>query len=229
MSLLTMLLILAPLLMGCRRLRRLQQDGRRHAALRLYRRMSLALGGIVLLSMAAQEALLLLGGQLSWATGLPLHLCCLMGLLLLPALLTRRGLLLHPLLYAGAPGAALALVFPAVPETFAPLWMTFFFCVMHAGIVQGPLLPLTLGWRPHPRGAVHAFVFLLAAGVVASIVNRITGGNYLFLSWPVAGTPLMALSRWGKVTYRALLAALAGGILAAEALLLHLHRRRSEK
>ena len=56
---------------------------------------------------------------------------------------------------------------------------------------------------------------LLAAGA-AEVANRLTGGNYLFLSGPVAGTPLVLLARWGAAVYRLLLAGLAGLVLAAE-------------
>lgn len=228
MSWFSLLLLLVPLMAGRRRLARLVQCRRADDAQRLYRRLALALGSIVLLSMAAQEALLLEGGLLNWATGLPLHLCSLMGLLLLPALLTRRDALLHTLLYAGVPGAGLALLFPSVARTPAPMWMAFFFCVMHAGIVLAPLLPMAMGWRPRPRGAGQALLFLLLAGSAAALANRLTGGNYIFLSGPVAGTPLMALSHWGQSVYRALLAALAALTLLAGAVIVHLRRRKGE-
>ena len=135
---LTPVLLLMLLLPGLRRMRRSAPD----KSLRLYRLMSWGLGGIVLGAMAAQETILLLAGQLTWATGLPLHLCSLMGLTVLPALVTRRETLLSALLYAGVPGAALALLFPAVADTPWPGLTRFFFLLMHAGIVLSPLLPM---------------------------------------------------------------------------------------
>lgn len=216
------LLLFSPLIPACLRLRRLRREGRLDAAQRLYRLLAALCGGAILLSMAAQEALLMLCGQLTWATGLPLHLCSLMGLLALPTLLTRSETLMHVLLLAGAPGAALALMFPAIAATPYPRAMAFFFCLMHAGIVASPLLPLAMGWTPRVQGAGKAFLFLLLAGLIASIANRLTGGNYLFLAGPVAGTPLLLLARWGGGAYRVMLAALAGIVLMAEALILRL-------
>lgn len=214
-----LLLLLLPLLRAQRR------AADPSAALQAYRRTAWVLGGIVLSSMAAQELILLFAGQLTWATGLPLHLCSLMGVLLLPALLTRWEPLMHALLFGGAPGALLALLFPAVADTPWPLWTGFFFRLMHAGLLCGPLPALLLGWRPRPEGALQAWLTLLFCGIVAMAANALTGGNYLFLSGPVAGTPLMLLAQWGRTVYRLLLAIAAGLLIAAGGFAVHLLRR----
>ena len=210
-----LLLILLPLL----------QSLRRDCNVQLYRLTAALLGSGIWLAMAAQEVILALAGQLQWATALPLHLCSMMGLLALPALLTRRDTLLHTLLYAGAPGALLALLFPAVAETPWPGWTRFFFCAMHAGLVCAPLLPMTLGWRPRPEGALQEWLFLLLAGSIALVANAFTGGNYLFLAGPVPGTPLIPLAQWGSTVYRILLALIAAVLLAAEGGIVWLGRR----
>lgn len=213
-----MLLVMMITLPGIFQLRR-RKDPEAH---RLYRRTVWLLGGVILLSMGMQEAIMFRAGLLTWATALPLHLCSLMGLTVLPALLTRRDLLLHALLFAGLPGALLALIFPAIAETPWPRITAFFFRTMHTGIVLAPLLAISSGWEPRPRGALQAGVFLLGAGLTAMTVNGLTGGNYLFLAAPIAGTPLMWLSRWGTGVYRLLLALLAMLALSAGAGLLFL-------
>lgn len=223
MAILTLLTVLLPLLSVCRRLRVSPGDGR------LYRQAAGFLGGGILACMAAQELLLLLSGQLTWASALPLHLCSLMGLLALPALRMRDETLLHALLFAGMPGAALALVFPAVADTPWPRLTAFFFCLMHAGLVCAPLLALAGGWRPEPRGVWRAEGFLFLAALAAMAANALTGGNYLFLAGPVAGTPLVFLSRWGLSAYRLLLALLAFLLLTGEAGLLLLLTRKSRR
>lgn len=210
-----LLLLLLPLLHSIRRKR----------SLRLYRLTAIGLGGGIWIAMAAQEVILALAGQLTWATALPMHLCSLMGLMALPALLTRREVLLHTLLYAGAPGALMALLFPAIADTPWPGWTAFFFHAMHASLVCAPLLAMTPGWRPRPEGALQAWLFLLLAGGVAMAANALTGGNYLFLAGPVPGTPLMLLGRWGSTVYRLLLALLAALVLTGEGLLVWLGRR----
>ena len=93
------------------------------AARRLYRRAAWALGLLCLLAMLAQELMLLLSHQLSWRTGLPLHLCSAMGVLMLPTLLTGNESLRHAALYLGVPGALAALLFPAVLSTPWPRGM----------------------------------------------------------------------------------------------------------
>lgn len=233
MTLLPTLLVFLCLLPLCRGIRSRQRRGLDAQAMRLYRWGAGVLGGAVLASMAAQEAILYLAGQLSWATALPLHLCSLMGFLALPALITRRETLLHTLLLLGAPGAALAIIFPAVADTPWPRLTGFFFALMHAGIFLAPLLPLSLGWRPRALGAAQAGLLLLAAGTAALIANRLTGGNYLFLAGPVAGTPLVLLSRWGRGVYLLMLALLAALLLGGEAVLIRIfsagYRRNATK
>lgn len=205
-------------LMAGRRIRQLRKAGESAAARRCYRLSAWLLGGTILAAMAVQETILLLSGLLSWQTGLPLHLCSLLGLLTLPALLTRRETLLDGLLLAGVPGALLALLFPAALTTPWPRLTLAAFHTLHAGLVCAPLLPLYDGWRPGPRSALRAWGLLLGAGGAALIANHLTGGNYLFLSGPVAGTPLTWLARWGRGPYRLLLAGLAGAVLTLESL-----------
>ena len=176
----------AALGLGMRRIALLRRCGVRPAALRLYRRLSFLTGGGAWVAMAVQEAALLFGGQLTWRTGLPLHLCSVMGLVSLPALITRRRFLWHCMLFLGAPGALAALVFPAVAATPWPELTRAAFCLMHCCVLLAPLLPLSLGMRPTPRGAAEAGGALLLLALVASAANALTGGNYLFLN----GSPI---------------------------------------
>lgn len=200
-----------------RRVRRLRKSGEAGEAARLYRRAAWALGLTIYAAMAVQESVLLASGMLTWQTGLPLHLCSMMGLLSLPMLLSGRCFLWHLSLYLGLPGAALALFFPAVLPTPWPLITNLSFFVLHAGLIWAPLLPLSLGRRPSPRGAMAAGGFLLAAGLAVIAVNKQLGSNYLFVSWAIPGTPLEWLGRWGMAGYRMLLAALCALLLALEA------------
>lgn len=180
----------------------------------LYRRHAWTLGLLILLAMGAQEGVLLLSGQLSWSNGLPLHLCSLLGVLTLPMLLTRRRTLCSAALFIGLPGAALALLFPAVLATPWPTLTAAAFHTLHAGLVCAPWLPITRGWRPVPMDALRAGGLLLAAAALAMLINPLTGGNYLFLACPIPGTPLAWLGQWGLWPYRGLLAGLASITLA---------------
>ena len=195
---------------------------------RLYRVAAWCVGLITWAAMLTQEAILLLTGQLSWRTGLPLHLCSAMGVLLLPMLLAKRPFLWHAALYLGIPGALLALVFPAIASTPWPEMTRVSFFMLHCMLVLAPLLPLSLGRRPQPVGALHALAFVLALGGLALPVNRLTGSNYLFLSLPVAGTPLDLLAQGGTASYRLILLALCVLLLGAEAAVVKACLRRRE-
>ena len=195
----------------------------------MYRKVAWALGLTVCGAMAVQEGVLLASGMLTWQTGLPLHLCSMMGVLTLPMLVSGRRFLWHLSLYLGLPGAALALLFPAVLVTPWPLVTELSFFILHAGLVLAPLLPLCLGQRPSPWGAAAAGGFLLAAGLVVMAVNARLGSNYLFVSGAIPGTPLEWLAQWGTAGYRALLASLCALLLAAEAAGVWLIGRRAKK
>lgn len=215
-----LILALAVLLMrrACRRIR---------LSPPLYRRYAWTGGLVIALAMAAQETILLLSSQLTWATGLPLHLCSLLGVLTLPMLLGDSPLLRSAALFIGVPGAALALVFPAILATPWPLMTALAFHTLHAGLVCTPWLAMAGGWRPRPRDAGLAGLFLLGAAAAAMVVNPLTGGNYLFLAFPIAGTPLGWLGQWGIWPYRGLLALLAGMILLCGALICGMAAKRS--
>lgn len=202
---------------ACRRIRR---DPRR------YPFFAWVHGLLVLLSMLVQEGVLLFSGLLDWSNGLPLHLCSMMGLLTLPMLLARRRTLCSAALFLGMPGGVLALLFPAMLVTPWPTLTAAAFHTLHAGLVCAPWLPIARGWRPVPADALRAGLMLLTLGGLAMLLNPLTGGNYLFLARPVGGTPLALLAQWGIGPYRLLLAQLATLVLAAEAGITALLRKR---
>lgn len=204
------LILTALICWTCRACRRIRRENRR------YRRYAWILGLVIYAAMLMQEGVLLLSGMLDWSNGLPLHLCSLMGVLTLPMLLTRSRILRSAALFIGVPGAALALIFPAVLQTPWPTVTALGFHTLHAGLVCAPWLVIAKGWRPVPADAARAGLVLLMAGALAMLLNPITGGNYLFLAYPIAGTPLAWLGRWGLWPYRGMLAVLAGMVLAAE-------------
>ena len=217
-------LILALLLFwthcACRQIRR---------SPRVYRRYAWMLGLLVYAAMLTQEGILLFSGMLDWSNGLPLHLCSLLGVLTLPMLLTRRRILCSAALFIGIPGAALAVIFPAVLRTPWPVLTAAAFHTLHAGLICAPWLVIARGWRPAAADAGRAGIVLLAAGALAMLINPLAGGNYLFLAFPIPGTPLAWLGQWGIWPYRALLAALAGMVLASGAMIAALAQKRSAR
>lgn len=205
-----------------RRITLLRRQGLMAMARRLYLRTACVISGLVWASMLAQELLLLLDGRLTWQTGLPLHLCSAMGVLLTPMLLSGVRPLWHVSLYLGVPGGLAALVFPSIIATPWPDAMRLAFFMTHCMIVLGPLLPMSLGHIPAPSGALHALGFLVLLGLIALAVNGLTGGNYLFLNLPASGTPLALLAGESVTAYRLALLCLCGLVVGAEALAVRL-------
>lgn len=208
--------------MGMRRITLWRRCGCNPPAMRLYLTLSWLVGGSAYAAMAVQEAVLLLSGQLHWRNALPLHLCSLMGVLTLPMLISRRRMLWHLSLYLGLPGALMALLFPAVLETPWPRVTELAFHTMHCCVFLAPLLPLSLGQRPSPWGAVWSLGFLALAACVALGVNALTGGNYLFLNF----SPLSWMNQWGLTAWRLMLALAALAVLAVEAFIVFLLQRK---
>ena len=206
-----------PVVVLMRRVRRLRGAGETEQALRVYRCGAWTLGLAVYGAMAVQEGVLLASGMLNWQTGLPLHLCSMMGVLSLPMLVSGRRFLWHLSVYLGLPGAAMALLFPAVLPTPWPLVTELSFFALHAGLILAPLLPLCLGRRPSPLGAVASGGFLLGIGVAVILLNDWLGSNYLFVNGAIPGTPLGMLARWGLTGYRLALGGLVALVLVAEA------------
>lgn len=209
-----------------RRIAQWQRLGYPRLMRRLYHRTAWCIGGGLWLCMAVQETLLLLDGKLTLQSGLPLHLCSALGMMTLPMLCTGNRFLWHTALYLGMPGAVLALLFPAVAASPWQEWMNLAFFGMHCLLVLAPLLPLSLGWRPEPSGALHALAFILLLGAVDLSVNAALNSNYLFLSLPARGTPLALLSGGGLWAYRAALLGLCAVALTAEAAAVFLWKYR---
>lgn len=212
-----------------RRMKHLRRLGLQEEARQLYRRASWSMGAAVWCAMLLQEGILWRSGLLSWQSGLPLHLCSMTGILTLPMLLSGNDTLWHSALLAGLPGAALALIFPAPPSTPWPGWMALGFYGLHALLICAPLLPLGMGRRIAVQGAAQAWLFWVTAALGISIINRLLSSNYLFLSHPVEGTPLVRLARQGETAYRAWLFGLFTLWMAAQGCLCMLCSRMRQR
>lgn len=154
----------------------------------------------LLLSMAAQLWLLHLDGLLSVQTGLPLHLCGFSALVCILLCLRFSKRLYHFLLLLGVPGAALALVFPAVVPCSHPLLMRAAFLRLHVLIIA---VAVFFAAQKKPLPADPKETFLLGNGLMllAAVTNRLTGSNYLFLRAAPAGTPLAIMIVHGYPVY----------------------------
>lgn len=158
------------------------------------------LGAGLALSMLSQLWLLRLDGLLSLATGLPLHLCGMMGVLSVPMLVFSPRWLCRFALLLGAPCAFLALCFPAVIASSAPITMSLAFNRLHALILCAAFL-CNAKEKPSPRDARASFLVGNGYLVLVAALNRVLNTNYLFLRAPPLGTPLEWFFARGNAFY----------------------------
>lgn len=127
-----------------------------------------------------------LGFQHTWSFSyaLPLHLCDVAAFVAAAALWTRRPMLVELTYFWGLAGTSNSLITPNIADHF-PSYLYFQFYIAHAAIVAAALF-LVVGLRITPRRGVLTRVIALTLGlaVVDSIVNLLTGGNYMFLRQP---------------------------------------------
>ncbi len=124
-----------------------------------------------------------LGFQHTWSAGyaLPLHLCDVAAFVSAAALWTRRPLLVELTYFWGLAGTSNSLITPDLPDRF-PGYLFLQYYIAHGAIVAAALF-LVIGLQITPRrGAVTRVIALtLGLAVVDSVVNLLTGGNYMFL------------------------------------------------
>jgi hypothetical integral membrane protein (TIGR02206 family) len=124
-----------------------------------------------------------LGFQHTWSFSyaLPLHLCDVAAFVAAAALWTRRPLLVELTYFWGLAGTSNSLLTPNIADHF-PSYLYFQFYIAHAAIVAAALF-LVVGLRITPRPGVltRVIALTLALAAVDSIVNLLTGGNYMFL------------------------------------------------
>lgn len=149
-------------------------------------------------SLAATVAVF--GAQGRWIEALPLHLCCVSAILAVVLALVPSDAILTFLWTLGAPGAALALLFPAPQEPAYQTAVNVTYFLTHALIIAITAMRLAEGMRPGKAGA-KCYALLQALGIAAFAVNQRFGTNYLFLAGPPAHTPLETLIRYGFLVY----------------------------
>lgn len=138
-------------------------------------------------------------------TLLPLHLCSLSAFVTLYLLATGSRACFHFCWYLGMPGAALALVFPAVEPSSWPNLMATAFMLTHALVTFAPLLLCAQGRLPAPRAAGGVLLVGNVFFAFTFFINKLIGANYMFLLKAPSGTPLEWMEGLGRVGYFACL------------------------
>jgi hypothetical integral membrane protein (TIGR02206 family) len=182
-------------------------------------------------------AIVILANEMSWwvwlafqhtwslSYALPLHLCDVAAFVAAAALWTRRPLLVELTYFWGLAGTSNSLFTPNITDHF-PSYLYFQFYIAHATIVAAALF-LIIGLQITPRRGALSRVIALTLGLAAvdSVVNFVTGGNYMFLRQaPGVHSLLDLMGPWPWYVVGA--AALALALFAALDLPFAIGRRR---
>ncbi len=216
MSLAVFVIYAVPVGLLIRRVRFLRGVGQRRYAGRLLAAASAVVAVLTPLCMGIQIFLLWKMGLAGIGTALPLHLCSFMGALTPFLLFSKSAGLLEFSLYLGVPGAAAALIFPAVLPSPWPILMQGAFFSMHALIALAPFLRMAGGSRPRQGAMGRVFLWGNLLLLTVAGFNAAFGTNYFFLRSAPMGTPLYTLQRMGQAAYVAALEMAALLLLKAE-------------
>ena len=145
--------------------------------------------------------LLMLAGEYGLGR-LPLHLCALAIYIgFLHSL--RGGELTGQFLYAFCmPGAVCALLFPDWSAYPAFHFMSVSSFTLHILLVGYTLMLVAGGeLRPDTRRAPACLGIMLLIAVPVYVFDRLMGTNYMFLNWPLPGSPLEWFAFLGRPGY----------------------------
>lgn len=136
-------------------------------------------------------------GEWSLEITLPLQLCDISLFLTIAVLLTKNQLLSELLYYWGLGGATQAMLTPSIgPYTF-PHFVYYQYFISHWAILFVCVYILAVEeFRPSRRSVIRTFLIINAYAALIYPINKLTGGNYLFLSWKPDVSLLDLLGPW---------------------------------
>ncbi|HXQ58453.1 MAG TPA: TIGR02206 family membrane protein [Acidimicrobiales bacterium] len=136
---------------------------------------------------------LIVAGDFSAKTSLPLALCNMAAIVAAAACWWRVPLLVELTYFWGLAGTLQAVITPDLNVGF-PHLVFFEYMVGHLGIVLAAVfLVVGLGLRPRPRAVVRVLTVTLAYTGVVGLVDGLAGANYMFLRRPPANWTLLRL------------------------------------
>ncbi|WP_257985190.1 YwaF family protein [Bacillus sp. T33-2] len=122
---------------------------------------------------------------------IPLELCSLSLVLTVLLLLTRSKMIYEILLFTALLGASQAFLTPFLNFDF-PHFRFFHFFYSHLMIIWVPLyFTWVKGYRPTIWSVLKLFLFLNAIMPIIMLINKLVGGNYMYLSHKPKGASLL--------------------------------------
>lgn len=121
-------------------------------------------------------------GNWNVSHSIPLELCSISLVLSVILLVTRKTFILEILLFTAVLGSTQALLFPSLHYGF-PHFRFFHFFYTHMMVVWVALYFMwAKGFRPTIKSVIKVFVFLNILMPIILYINKLTYGNYLYLS-----------------------------------------------
>lgn len=134
---------------------------------------------------------LMMDGYWDVSFTLPLQLCSISLILCLILILTRSMFFFQIVFFIGITGAAMAVITPELFLGF-PHFRYFQFFITHIVIIWTCLYFFFVHhYKPNGKGLITSFIFLNVGACLAYAVNRLTGGNYMFLASKPANASLL--------------------------------------
>ncbi|MCS0789200.1 TIGR02206 family membrane protein [Cytobacillus firmus] len=131
------------------------------------------------------------GGKWDLSFTLPLQLCSISLVLCLLLLASKSKSIFQIVYYIGVTGAIMAILTPELFLGF-PHFRYFQFFITHNLIVWTCLYFVFVHqFRPTGKGLFQSFIFLNLCAAAAFFANKLTGGNYMFLSRKPENTSLL--------------------------------------
>ncbi|HHV96252.1 MAG TPA: TIGR02206 family membrane protein [Clostridiaceae bacterium] len=119
-----------------------------------------------------------------WTVGysLPLHLCDMAMFFSVIMLITKNYFLYEITYFWGLGGSLQALITPDLSPYSFPHFIYFNFFLAHSAVITAVLFMTFIeGFRPTKKSILKTIIFTNAYMAVITVINILTGGNYLFL------------------------------------------------
>ena len=125
---------------------------------------------------------MLINGSWHVSHAIPLELCSISLILTVLLLLTRKRIIYEILLFTALLGASQAIFTPLLNYDFPHFRFFHFFYTHLMSIWVSLYFTWVKGYRPTIWSVLKLFIFLNVSMPVIMFINRLVGGNYMFLS-----------------------------------------------
>lgn len=121
---------------------------------------------------------------------LPFELCNLMQMIILYVVITNKVELLDKIMYPSILGPIAALIYPFGIADDGPFYLVYFLYYHFTLIFVGIYRLVQRKGAVNARDLTHSIAFMVVSAMIASLVNFVTGGNYMFISESIFITPI---------------------------------------